>query len=111
MDSGTIAGVSYFALGMALLVPLYAFVAYVLWRARNATVLFYASFIALFGFFMFAPRMHERYLYPALVFVIPLALESSEMMVVFAVLTLTCLFNLAYIKHTLESAAVFLDAA
>ncbi len=50
------------------------------------------------------PRMHERYLYPALVFVIPLALESTEMMVVFAVLIATCLFNLAYIKHTLESA-------
>jgi dolichyl-phosphate-mannose--protein O-mannosyl transferase len=109
-DSGTLAGISYFALGMALLVPLYAFVAYVLWRTRNATVLFYASFIALFGFFMFAPRMHERYLYPALVLAIPLALESSEMMVVFALLTLTCLFNLAYIKHTLESAAIFLDA-
>ncbi len=109
-DSGTIAGISYFTLGMALLVPLYTFVAYILWRARNATALFYAAFIALFGFFMFAPRMHERYLYPALVFVIPLALESSEMMVVFAVLTVTCLFNLAYIKSTLESAAVFLDA-
>jgi dolichyl-phosphate-mannose--protein O-mannosyl transferase/Gpi18-like mannosyltransferase len=109
-DSGTIAGVSFFALGMSLLVPLYAFVGYVLWRARNARSLFFASFIALFGFFMFAPRMHERYLYPALVFVIPLALESTEMMGVFAVLTVTCLFNLAYIKQTLESAAVFLDA-
>jgi Gpi18-like mannosyltransferase len=108
-DSGTIGGVTFFALGMALLVPLYAFVAYVLWRSRTAKSLLYTSFIALFGFFMFAPRMHERYLYPALVFVIPLALESTEMMVVFAILTLTCLFNLAYIKHTLESAAVFLD--
>ena len=109
-DSGTLGGISFFTLGMASLVPLYAFVGYVLWRARNARVLFYTSFVALFGFFMFAPRMHERYLYPALVFVIPLALESSEMMVVFAVLTVTCLFNLAYIKQTLESTAVFLDA-
>jgi len=109
-DSGTLAGVSYFALGMALLVPLYAFVGYILWRMRNATALFYASFIALFGFFMFAPRMHERYLFPALLFVVPLALQSTEMMVVFAILTVTCLFNLAYVKHTLESAAVFLDA-
>ena len=109
MDSGTIAGVSFFALGMALLVPLYSFVGYVLWRARNTKSLFYASFIALFGFFLFAPRMHERYLYPSLIFVVPLALESYEMMGVFVVLTITCLFNLAYIKQTLESAAVFLD--
>ena len=109
MDSGTIAGISFFTLGMSLLVPLYAFVGYVLWRVRNARSLFYASFIALFGFFLFAPRMHERYLYPSLIFVIPLALESYEMMGVFALLTITCLFNLAYIKQTLESAAVFLD--
>src|SRR3984893_9889389 len=33
-DSGTIAGLSYFALGMSLLVPLYAFAAYMLWRTR-----------------------------------------------------------------------------
>jgi dolichyl-phosphate-mannose--protein O-mannosyl transferase/Gpi18-like mannosyltransferase len=109
-DSGTILGVSFFTLGMSLLVPLYSFVGYVLWRARNAKSLFYASFIALFGFFLFAPRMHERYLYPSLVFVVPLALESYEMMGVFAVLTITCLFNLAYIKQTLESPKVFLDA-
>ncbi len=109
MDSGTIAGVSFFTLGMALLVPLYSFVGYVLWRVRNARSLFYASFIALFGFFLFAPRMHERYLYPSLIFVVPLALESYEMMGVFVVLTITCLFNLAYIKQTLESTAVFLD--
>jgi dolichyl-phosphate-mannose--protein O-mannosyl transferase/Gpi18-like mannosyltransferase len=108
-DSSTIAGVSFFALGMALLVPLYSFVGYVLWRARTARSLFFASFIALFGFFLFAPRMHERYLYPSLVFVVPLALESYEMLGVFIVLTITCLFNLAYIKQTLESAAVFLD--
>ncbi len=87
-DSGTVAGISYFALGMALLVPLYVVRRRTSCGARaTPTALFYASFVALFGFFMFAPRMHERYLYPALVFVIPLALESSEMLVVFAVLT------------------------
>ena len=51
--------------------------------------------------------MHERYLYPSLVFVKlfpPLALESYEMMGVFVVLTITCLFNLVYVKQTLEMA-------
>jgi dolichyl-phosphate-mannose--protein O-mannosyl transferase/Gpi18-like mannosyltransferase len=110
-DSGTLMGISWFMLGMSLLVPLYAYIAWVLWRTRTATALYYASFVALFGFFMFAPRMHERYLYPALVFVIPMALESTEMLAVFAVLTATCLFNLAYVKHVLETPSlVFLDA-
>src|SRR5215469_11343144 len=69
----------------------------------------YAAFITIFGFFMVAPRMHERYLYPALVFAIPLAIESSEMLALFGILSLTCLFNLTYILHVLQT-IVFLDS-
>ncbi|MGH7779952.1 MAG: phospholipid carrier-dependent glycosyltransferase, partial [Candidatus Binataceae bacterium] len=108
-DSGTILGISWFGLGMSLLVPLYGFVAWILWRKRSAQTLVYAAFITVFGFFMVAPRMHERYLYPALVFSIPLALESTEMLAVFVILSLTTLFNLAYILHTLQT-VVFLDS-
>jgi len=68
-----------------------------------------ASFIAIFGFFMVAPRMHERYLYPALALVVPLALEAPEMLAVFVILTITCLINLAYVLHTLNT-VVFLDS-
>ena len=84
-DSDTLLGVSYFALGMSLLVPLYAFVAWILWRGRTPTRLLFASFIAIFGFFMVAPRMHERYLYPAIALAVPLALEAPEMLAVFAI--------------------------
>ncbi len=108
-DSGTLAGVSYFALGMSLLVPLYAFVAWLLWQGRTPTRLMFASFIAIFGFFMVAPRMHERYLYPAIALAVPLALEAPEMLAVFAIITLTCLINLVYILHTLNT-VVFLDS-
>lgn len=107
-DDGTIGGLSYFALGMSLLVPLYAFVAWILWRGRTPTRLVFATFIAIFGFFMVAPRMHERYLYPAIVLAVPLALEAPEMLAVFVILTFTCLFNLAYILHTLQT-VVFLN--
>jgi len=108
-DSGTVLGISWFGFGMSLLVPLYGFVAWILWRKRSAQTMVYAAFITVFGFFMVAPRMHERYLYPALVFSIPLALESTEMMAVFVILSLTTLFNLAYILHTLQT-VVFLDS-
>ena len=108
-DSGTFAGISYFALGMSLLVPLYGFIAWILWRGRTPTRLLFASFIAIFGFFMVAPRMHERYLYPAVVLAVPLALEAPEMLAVFVVVSLTSLINLAYILHTLNT-VVFLDA-
>jgi len=108
-DSGTLAGISYFALGMGLLVPLYGFIAWILWRGCTPTRLLFASFIAIFGFFMVAPRMHERYLYPAIVLAVPLALEAPEMLAVFAVISLTGLINLAYILHTLNT-VVFLNA-
>ncbi|MGH7926092.1 MAG: phospholipid carrier-dependent glycosyltransferase, partial [Candidatus Binatus sp.] len=108
-DSNTLAGVSYFALGMGLQVPLYAFVAWILWRGRTPTRLLFASFVAVFGFFMVAPRMHERYLYPAIALAAPLALEAPEMLAVFVAVSLTCLINLVYVLHTLNT-VVFLNA-
>jgi Gpi18-like mannosyltransferase len=108
-DSETLAGVSYFALGMSLLVPLYAFIAWILWHGRTPTRLVFASFLAIFGFFMVAPRMHERYLYPAIALALPLALEAPEMLAVFAIISLTCLINLAYVLHALDT-VVFLNA-
>ncbi|HXD90711.1 MAG TPA: phospholipid carrier-dependent glycosyltransferase, partial [Candidatus Binataceae bacterium] len=71
--------------------------------------LLFASFIAVFGFFMVAPRMHERYMYPAIALAVPLALEAPEMLAVFVILTITCFINLAYILHTLNT-VVFLDS-
>ncbi len=108
-DAGTIAGLSYFSLGMGLLVPLYAFIGWRLWNERAPCGLMFAIFAAVFGFFMLAPRMHERYLYASLVFAAPLAVEGAEMATVFAILTATCLFNLAYVLHILDT-TVFLDS-
>lgn len=107
-DADTVGGISYFALGMSMLAPLYAYIAWIVLRGRNAQRLFFASFIAIFGFFMVAPRMHERYVIPAIVLAVPLALESTEMMIVFAILTVTGCFNLAYVLHTLTT-VVFLN--
>src|SRR5258708_39860719 len=93
---------------MLLLVPVCAFVEWLLWNGRTPTRLLFASFIAIFGFFMVAPRMHERYLYPAIALAVPLALEAPEMLVVFVIVSITCLINLVYILHTLNT-VVFLD--
>ena len=108
-DTDTFAGLSYFSLGMGLLVPLYAFVGWRLWNERSPRGMMFAIFAAVFGFFMLAPRMHERYLYAGLVFAAPLAVEGAEMATVFAILTATCLFNLAYVLHVLGT-TVFLDS-
>jgi dolichyl-phosphate-mannose--protein O-mannosyl transferase/Gpi18-like mannosyltransferase len=108
-DSLTLSGVSYYAIGMSMLVPLYLFVAWILWRRADRRNLLFASFLAIFGFFMLAPRMHERYFYAAVVFALPLAFEEPVMLGVFILLTLTCLFNLWYVLRTLQT-TVFLDS-
>jgi dolichyl-phosphate-mannose--protein O-mannosyl transferase/Gpi18-like mannosyltransferase len=107
-DGQTVFGISYFALGMSALVPLYGFIAWMLTRAPTGRNLLFASFLTVFGMFMLAPRMHERYFYAAVAFALPLALSEPAMLAVFVVLTLTCLFNLAYVLHTLQT-TVFLD--
>jgi len=107
-DAGRFGGISYFSLGIGLMAPLYAFAAFTLWRNQTLRNLLFAVFIVVFGCFMFAPRMHERYLYAALVFVIPLAIDEPPLFAVFGVLTLTWLFNLVYVLHTLRT-VVFLD--
>ena len=108
-DTDTFAGLSYFSLGMGLLVPLYAFIGWRLWNERSPRGMMFAIFVAVFGFFMLAPRMHERYLYAGLVFAAPLVVEGAEMATVFAILTATCLFNLAYVLRVLGT-TIFLDS-
>ncbi|HXW84754.1 MAG TPA: phospholipid carrier-dependent glycosyltransferase, partial [Candidatus Binataceae bacterium] len=107
-DGGTLVGISYFTIGMTLLLPLYAFVAWILSRKRSPETLLYASFLSIFGFFMVAPRMHERYVYPAIAFAVPLAIESPMMLAAFVAVSLTGLFNIAYVLHTLQT-VVFLN--
>jgi dolichyl-phosphate-mannose--protein O-mannosyl transferase/Gpi18-like mannosyltransferase len=108
-DGETVFGISYFAIGLATLVPLYAFIAWMLWRRADPRNLLFAAFLGIYGFFMLAPRMHERYFYAAVVFALPLALEEPVMLGIFALVTASCLFNLAYILHTLQT-TIFLDS-
>jgi hypothetical protein len=58
---------------------------------------------------MFAPRMHERYLYYPLVFLIPIALESEFLTTIYAIVSATFLFNLIYIKHLTDTSSYFPD--
>jgi Gpi18-like mannosyltransferase len=102
-------GISYSAFGLSLTCAVYVIASYLIWRARSGRAAMLAIFVALFGFFMFAPRMHERYLYYPLVFLIPIALESEFLATIFAVVSATFLFNLIYIKHLTDTSSYFPD--
>jgi Gpi18-like mannosyltransferase len=102
-------GISYSAFGLSLTCAVYLIVSYLIWRARTANAAVLAIFVALFGFFMFAPRMHERYLYYPLVFLIPIAWESEFLTTIYAMVSATFLFNLVYIKHLTDTSSYFPD--
>ena len=106
-DATHVAIVSYYALGMSALIGAFAVVVFLVWRARSATAVMLATFIAMFAFFLFAPRMHERYVYYPLVFLVPLALESRFFAAAFAILTGTSFFNLYFMKYLTDSSSFF----
>ncbi len=106
-EAGALMGVTYFELGMALASGVLVFSVYLLWRYPTSRGLMLAAFIALFGNFIFAPRMHERYLCPALIFLVPAALEMPWMAALFVALTLSALFNLDYVFGMLRTTGFF----
>jgi hypothetical protein len=108
-DTTALLGSSCFTIGMTLVAVLYVFVAWLLWKKADRKGLLLSAFIAITGFFIFAPRMHERYLYPALVVLIPLAIESPMALGILGGMTATFLFNLIYVKKVLDTNS-FLDA-
>jgi hypothetical protein len=102
-ETTPIYGVSDFALGMALVLAVLALSCVMVWRNPSPSALMLAISLALFGEFLFGTRIHERYLYPALVFFVPLVFEGSFWLTAFTLLTLNYLFNLAYVLHTLDT--------
>jgi dolichyl-phosphate-mannose-protein mannosyltransferase len=110
-DSVKVALVSYYALGMSAIAGAFVIVAFLVWRARSANTVMLATFIAMLALFVFAPRMHERYTYYPLVFLVPLALESRVLTAAYAVLTATSFFNLYFMKYLSDSSSFFSNHA
>jgi len=100
-------GVSYFVLGIALLAALWIFAAWLLWRSSGAPrATAFILFLVLFGSFIVAPRMHERYAYVALVFLVPLILDDRIATGLYVALTATFLLNLVIAMTHAQSAPV-----
>src|SRR6185369_616941 len=63
----------------------------------------YLRFLLPLGFFMLSTRMHERYLFPCLLFLTPLLPRRKHLWAFFAILTVTYYLNLWYILRALNS--------
>jgi len=72
-------------------------------KSSEGMLVFFAAFILLFGFFMLPTRIHERYIFPSLGFLALMIPYVKRMRVIYGILTVTLLINLAYALMTLNS--------
>jgi len=82
---------------MALLAALYATVSIQIARARKRDNFMLTIAVTLLGWIMFAPRMHERYFFCPLVFLIAVAQDSWILIAAMAWLSATFIWNLVMV--------------
>ncbi len=107
-DSGILLFMSYQRWALLLVLLFFGFIAYLISRRRDAEMYLYLCFLLPFGFFMFSTRMHERYLFPCLLFLTLLLPRRPRLWALFGGLTVTYYLNLWYILVALN-AGKFLD--
>ena len=72
-------------------------------KSSGEMLVFFAAFILLFGFFFLPTRIHERYIFPSLSFLALMIPFMRSMRVIYGVVTVTLLINLAYALMTLNA--------
>jgi Gpi18-like mannosyltransferase len=97
-DSGAFLGLTFAAWEKILLLILWVFVLRALTKIKNRSFsLYYLAYLLAFGFFMFYGRMHERYLVPALIFLMVCVLRNSLFGIVAAALSVCVWINQHYL--------------
>jgi len=101
-DKALVAGLSPKTLGLLLLLIFVAAILFFLWRARfRSPFVARGALLLALSFFVLPTEMHERYLFPALAFSLLASLFSRRFFIAAGILSLTALWNLAYITPLL----------
>lgn len=93
------------AVGYALIVGVVILSAVVFFRGNGKSRYYLASFILVFGIFMFAPKMHERYAFPGIFMLIMLiaVIPTDKNMFLYGVFSLAQFFNIAWVLFVYET--------
>jgi Gpi18-like mannosyltransferase len=102
-DSAVLLFMSYQVWATVLVALFFAYLAYLIYRRRDAEMYMYLMFLLPLGFFMLSTRMHERYLFPCLLFLTPLLPRRKHLWAFYGVLTVTYYLNLWYILRALNA--------
>ena len=99
--------------GWAMFGSIAAFTLYVLHKRFHFSgdkLAIFAAFMLCFAFFMLPTRIHERYLFPALVMLVLLVPFAKKIRLLYAALTATLLVNQAYVLSYLNRPDPFIPA-
>ncbi|MGE5605902.1 MAG: glycosyltransferase 87 family protein, partial [Bacteroidota bacterium] len=88
-------GITYRSLGLLLFGLSVVWSCWYYWKKRTLAALTVAFTLTSFAFFMFFPRMHERYLFPVLAFLLLLVGYTKNKILFF----ITLLLNLSYLLN------------
>lgn len=96
-DSTTWSGLSYQQLGLILLASYWIIISYLYFKKKLS--IYAVATLATLAFFFLPTRVHERYLYPALVFLILLSaiIKSKLLLILTSFLSLFHFLNLYYV--------------
>ncbi len=93
---------SYQVWGWLFILLTAAFSFYMVWKKRNEGTIFFACFYSIMAIFVMAHGMHERYLFPALAFLILAFVHIRDMRLytLFSGFSVTLFMNQAYVLMT-----------
>ena len=66
-------------------------------KEKDEDAIFLGSFLAIFSFFMLPTEMHERYIIPALIFLLLAAVKDRKLMLTYVVLSFTTFLSLLFV--------------
>lgn len=87
---------AFFAIGGILLLAGLAGSCVILWRSRDVPTLLAAGALAAMAFYFLPTRAHERYLFPALALLLPLAAVRARMLLPYAILAVSFAVSLYF---------------
>lgn len=108
-DSRTIFGLSHATLGLLFVGILSTWIGVFLYRKRHAGVgpLFLAAALLFLGLFLFSTRMHERYIFPAIAFLVLASSTNRSLSLNLWAFTTTATLNVAYVMLYYGNQAAF----
>lgn len=94
-------------IGYTFIVAMVVFSGFVFFRGKDSSKYYLSSFILVFGIYMLAPKMHERYAFPGVFMLIMFvaSMPTDKNVLMYGLFSLSQFFNIAWVLFVYEKDA------